>query len=68
MRGEEDTNGDGLTDKWEAYESGRLRTLAFDTTQRAGRPDRRLVYDEAGQYASLEIDANRDGQFERVNR
>lgn len=68
MRAEEDTNSDGLVDKWEAYEAGRLRTMAFDSTQRAGQPDRRLLYDESGQYASLEIDANRDGQFERVNR
>jgi hypothetical protein len=68
MRAEEDTNGDGLTDKWEAYEGGRLRSLAFDSTQHAGQPDRRLLYDEGGQYASLEIDANRDGHFERLNR
>jgi hypothetical protein len=68
MRAEEDTNGDGLMDKWEAYEAGRLRSLAFDSTQQAGQPDRRLLYDESGQYASLEVDANRDGQFERLNR
>ncbi len=68
VRGEEDTDSDGLTDKWEAYESGRLRTMAFDSTHSVGRPDRRLLYDDAGQYVSLEVDANRDGQFERVNR
>ena len=67
-RAEEDTNGDGLIDKWEAFAAGRLRSLAFDSTQHVGRPDRRLLYDEQGQYASLELDANRDGQFERVNR
>jgi hypothetical protein len=67
-RAEEDTNGDGLMDKWEAYAAGRLRSLAFDSTQQTGQPDRRLLYDAQGQYASLEIDTNRDGQFERVNR
>ena len=68
MRAEEDTNGDGLMDKWEAYEAGRLRSLALDSTQQTGQPDRRLLYDAGGQYASLEVDTNRDGQFERVNR
>ena len=67
-RAEEDTNGDGLMDKWEAYEGGRLRSMAFDTTQQSGQPDRRLLYDAGGQYASLEIDANHDGKFERLNR
>jgi hypothetical protein len=67
-RAEEDTNGDGLMDKWEAYAAGRLRSLAFDSTRQSGQPDRRLLYDERGQYAVLEVDANRDGQFERLNR
>jgi hypothetical protein len=65
LRAEEDSNADGLTDKWEAFEGGRLRTVSFDTSGRAGRPDRRLVYDAAGQFAYLEVDDKRDGVFVR---
>jgi hypothetical protein len=68
VRAEEDTNGDGRIDKWEAFEAGRLRTVAFDTSGLADRPDRRLVYDQNAQFTHVEIDDNRDGQFERVNR
>ena len=65
LRAEEDSNADGLPDKWEAFEGGRLRTVAFDTSGRAGRPDRRLVYDAAGQFDYLEVDEKRDGVFVR---
>ena len=67
-RSEEDTNLDGLTDKWEAYEHGRLRSVAVDTSQSFGRADRRLFYDENGRYSHLEIDSDRDGTFERVHQ
>lgn len=65
VRTEEDTNADGVTDKWETFEGGRLLTVGFDTSGRAGWPDRRLVYDAAGRFAYLEIDARGDGVFVR---
>jgi hypothetical protein len=63
VRVEEDTNGDGIADRWERYEGGRLRELALDTSRRLGRPDRRLLYDESGAFSGLEDDHDRDGQF-----
>lgn len=65
VRTEEDTNGDGIADKWETFEAGRLRSVAFETSGRAGRPDRRLVYDQAGQFGYLEVDSKGDGVFVR---
>ena len=65
LRAEEDSNADGLTDKWEAFEGGRLRAVSFDTSGRAGLPDRRVVYDAAGQFDYLEVDEKRDGVFVR---
>ena len=40
---EEDANADGKPDRWETYEAGTIRTLAFDQDF-DGRPDRRLTY------------------------
>ncbi len=54
VRAEEDTNGDGLPDKWETYDHGRLADLALDTTLAAGRPDRRLVYGGDGALLRVE--------------
>lgn len=60
-RAEEDSDGDGLNDKWETYNATRLVMVAFDTMRR-GAPDRRLVYGDDGS-ARFEIDANGDGHF-----
>jgi hypothetical protein len=65
VRAEEDTNADGVTDKWETFDGGRLRTVGFDTSGKTGRPDRRLVYDPAGRFEYMEIDAEGDGVFVR---
>ena len=54
VRAEEDGDGDGIFDKWEAYEGGRLASVAFDTLHR-GKADRRLVYGADGS-AHLEVD------------
>jgi hypothetical protein len=43
---EEDSNGDGKPDRWETYEYGTIRTLAFDEDF-DGRPDRRLTYSDS---------------------
>ena len=45
---EEDSDNDGVADKWEEYVDGRLASVGFDT-EKAGRPTRRLVYDRSGQ-------------------
>ena len=45
---EEDSDNDGVIDKWEEYVDGRLASVGFDT-EKAGRPTRRLVYDQSGQ-------------------
>jgi hypothetical protein len=65
-RVEEDSNEDGLPDKWETYEGGRLRELSFDSSRTAGRPDRRLTYDASGHVTRVETDSNGDGRFEAV--
>ncbi len=65
VRADEDTNADGLPDKWEAFESGVLRQASYDTTFSSGRPDRRIVYTATGQYDHLEADPERDGTFVR---
>jgi hypothetical protein len=44
---EEDTDGDGVIDKWETYEAGRLAFVAFDPVH-TGRPTRRLAYSADG--------------------
>ena len=43
VRAEEDTTHDGRPDKWETYEHGVLKSVAFDENG-SGRPTRRLVY------------------------
>jgi hypothetical protein len=65
LRAEEDTSGDGMMDKWETFEAGRLRTVAYDAAGGGGRPDRRLVYDAAGRFAHMEFDEDGDGVFVR---
>ena len=61
IRAEEDTDGDGVLDKWEVFEAGRLASVAFDSTHR-GSPDRRLVYAADGS-VRVEVDPDGDGQF-----
>ena len=60
---EEDTNGDGLIDKWERYEGPVLREVGFDVTFSRGRPDRRALYDAQGRFTSVEVDPEGDGTF-----
>lgn len=65
IRAEEDSDGDGVIDKWETYDAAgsesRLVSVAFDTGHR-GRPDRRLTYDAAGA-VRVEVDPDGDGRF-----
>lgn len=43
VRAEEDTDGDGRTDKWETYADGLLVTVSFDLTK-SGKPTRTIDY------------------------
>ena len=45
-RADEDTDRDGRADRWETYEQGALRTVAFDENG-DGVADRRLTYEGA---------------------
>jgi hypothetical protein len=67
-RVEQDTNADGRVDRWDRYESGVLREVQFDTSLKAARADRRLLYDSQGRFVGAEADDDRDGRFERVRR
>lgn len=44
---EEDTDHDGMIDKWETYDGDRLAVVAFDDQHR-GIPTRKLLYDADG--------------------
>ena len=55
---EEDTDGDGKPDKWETYENGVIKTVAFDEDH-TGQPTRRLTYKDG---ALVLIEANPDGK------
>ena len=61
VRAEEDSDADGVVDKWETYEGDRLLSVAFDATHR-GKPDRRLIYAADGA-VRVEIDPEGDGTF-----
>jgi hypothetical protein len=63
VRAEEDTTGDGKPDKWETYEEGAIRTVAFDEDGN-GRPDRRLTYATAG-LLTIESQPDASGRFTR---
>ncbi len=60
-RVEEDADDNGAVDKWETYTQGQLRHVDLDLTG-AGRPNRRLVYDAAGN-VTIQVDPDGDGTF-----
>jgi hypothetical protein len=66
LRVEEDTNGDGLVDKWDRYDGAVLREVAFDMSFTRGKPDRRALYDSRGRFSGVEIDPDGDGTFVRA--
>lgn len=65
VRVEEDTDGNGVIDKWETYTAGTLRSLSLDENG-DGRPDRRLLYKPDGSLDRIEADPDGSGQFRRV--
>jgi hypothetical protein len=60
---EEDTNGDGKPDKWETYENGTIKSVAFDENA-DGKPDRRLTY-ASGRLVSIESEPDASGAFRK---
>src|SRR5262245_23427251 len=58
---EDDTDGDGRPDKWETYEHGTVKTVAFDEGK-TGHPARRLSY-SGGQLVLIESDPDGSGGF-----
>ena len=66
-RAELDTNADGRIDRWDRYENRVLREVQFDTTFKAARADRRLLYDPQGHFVAAEADDDRDGRFDRLS-
>jgi len=61
VRAEEDTTHDGKPDKWETYEHGVLKTVAFDENG-SGRPTRRLIYSSSARVV-IESDPDGSGRF-----
>ena len=57
VRAEVDADNDGRIDRWETYEDGAIRTIAFDQNA-DGEPDRRLTYARA---ALVLIESDPDG-------
>jgi hypothetical protein len=64
VRGEEDTDGDGVMDRWEIFSGGRLRSVEFDDAKkRDGKPTQRLTYDDRGALVSIESDPDGQGGY-----
>jgi hypothetical protein len=56
VRVEQDTNGDGQIDQWQRFADGKLRELLIDTSQKTGRPDKRLLYANDGSLQRIDAD------------
>ena len=64
ISGEEDTDGDGVMDRWEGFDAGRLRTVEFDDPKkRDGQPAQRLTYDDRGGLISIETGPDGRGGY-----
>jgi hypothetical protein len=66
-RAEEDTDGDGLMDRFEHYDpSGALIAVELDDVQPFdGKPDRRLSYSPTGQLLSVETQPDGRGGYQK---
>jgi hypothetical protein len=60
-RAEDDTNADGVADKWETYENGAVRTASFDENG-DGKPDRRFTY-SGGTLVLIESEPDATGRY-----
>lgn len=66
LRAEEDTDGDGVMDRWETFENGRTRTVEFDDARtRDGKPAQRLTYDDRGALVSVESEPDGQGGYKK---
>jgi hypothetical protein len=65
LRAEEDTDGDGIIDRFEHFdESGQLTSVEFDEVKPFdGRPDRRLTYDTNGALVAVETQPDGKGGY-----
>jgi hypothetical protein len=63
-RAEEDTDGDGVIDRFETYVDGALRTVEFDEQKPYdGKPDRRLTYSPEGALVLIETEPDGRGGY-----
>lgn len=64
VRAEEDTDGDGVMDRWETFDAGRLASVEFDDAKRRdGKPTQRFTYDARGGLVSIESDPDGRGGY-----
>ena len=61
VRADVDADNDGRIDRWETYEDGAIRTIAYDQDG-DGVPDRRLTYAHAA-LVLIESDPDGSGGF-----
>ncbi len=66
VRAEEDTDGDGVMDRWEQFDNGRLKTVEFDDNRkRDGVPVQRFTYDARGALVLIESDPDGRGGYRK---
>lgn len=66
VRGEEDTDGDGIIDRWETFTGGRLTAVEFDDDKkRDGRPVQRMTYDDRGALIAIETEPDGQGGYKK---
>ena len=64
VRAEEDTDGDGVMDRWETFAKGALQTVEFDDPKRRdGKPAQRLTYDARGTLVLVESEPDASGTY-----
>jgi len=61
-RAEEDTDGDGLMDRWETWVNGKVRTTEFDLGH-TGKPGKRFTYDDKGALVLIETEPDASGHY-----
>jgi hypothetical protein len=64
VRAEEDTDGDGLMDRWDTFENGHLRTTEFDLGH-TGKPGKRFTYDDRNALVLIETEPDASGHYTR---
>src|ERR1019366_3641243 len=62
VRAEEDTDGDGLMDRWDTFENKHLRTTEF-ALGHTGKPGKRFTYDDKGALVLIETEPDASGRY-----